>query len=157
MKLNILARTWLRFEVDCEPTTEAISSELEKKFNVIPCLAGDQYVPYLDNEECITDSEGQPVEISGDDSIEFDIDTPPSEGPGEVESFYVLFGIDAVTVFENEGMKGLVKAIRKNDVCTYECREFSANASPKEILYATDGWNGYAFLTKKEFQKLQTI
>ena len=73
------------------------------------------------------------------------------------EPIYVLFGIDAVTVFENEGLKGLVKAIRKNDVCTYECREFLANASPKEILYATDGWNGYVFLTKKEFQKFQKI
>jgi len=73
------------------------------------------------------------------------------------EPVYVLFGIDAVTEFENEGLKGLAKAIRKNEVSTFELQEFQANASPVEVLYATDGWNGYAILTKKEFQKLQKL
>ena len=73
------------------------------------------------------------------------------------ETIYVLFGQDAVSVFETDGLKGLVKAMRKNDVCTYDLREFSANARPEEILYATDGWNGYVFLTKKEYKKLQSL
>ena len=76
----------------------------------------------------------------------------PSEEP-----IYVLFGQDAVSVFETDGLKGLVKAMRKDEACTFGLQEFPANAKPKEILYATDGWNGYVFLTKKEYKKLQSL
>ena len=80
--------------------------------------------------------------------------TLPLEGLGEVESTYVLFGAEAVNSYDEGGVDGLNQDIEDNEVCAYELTKFPANVSVAEILYAGDGWDRYAIITKDEFDQL---
>lgn len=71
------------------------------------------------------------------------------------EPTYVLFGTDAVNLFENEGMKGFKKEYKKNnEYLSFSVEEISSKATPAEILSLADGWNSYLILSKKEYEKL---
>jgi len=80
--------------------------------------------------------------------------TLPLEGLGEVESTYVLFGAEAVNSYDEGGVDGLNQDIEDNEVCAYELTKFPANVSVAEILYAGEGWDRYAIITKDEFDQL---
>jgi len=72
------------------------------------------------------------------------------------EPTYVLFGEEAVRIFNEDGFKGFKKAVNK-DGLGYAIEEFPATTPPADVLSASDGWHDFAILTKDEYLKLQKL
>jgi|GEM_PF-904822 len=165
MHIDVKVSVWKRIELPEGVSKEKIIKMLELGESGIDDLFDDydnlDYNEVENSEETLI-----PEENSNQETIELYCPDKKGDGPvwtnkpAEVivELTYVLFGNEAVNIFGNDGIKGLVKAIKKdNDYMAYEIQEFTQNASIEDVLGAADGWGSYAFLTKKEYKKLESL
>jgi len=165
MHIDIKVSVWKRIELPEGVSKEEIIKMLELGESGIDALF-DAYDNLEYNEVENSEETLMPEDNSNQETIELYCPDERGDGPvwtnkpAEVivELTYVLFGNDAVNIFGNDGIKGLVKAIKKdNDYMAYEIQEFTQNASIADVLSAADGWGSYAFLTKKEYKKLESL
>jgi len=165
MHIDVKVSVWKRIELPEIVSKEEIIKMLELGESGIDALF-DAYDNIEYNEVENSEETLIPEDNFNQETIE--LYCPDEKGdrpvwnnkPVEVidEPTYVLFGIDAVNILGNDGIKGLVKTIKKdNDYMAYEIQEFAQNASIADVLGAADGWGSYAFLTKKEYKKLESL
>jgi len=161
MHIDVKVSVWKRIELPESATKEEIIKALElgeeginDLFDTYDNLGYDE----IENtEETLT-----PVDNGGQETIELYCIDEKGDGPiwtnkpteSEPESTYVLFGAEAVNSYDEGGVDGLSQDIEDNEVCAYELKEFPANTSVGEILYAADGWDRYAIITKDEYNQL---
>jgi len=170
LKLNIMhvdvkVSVWKRIELPEGVSKEKIIKMLESGESGIDDLF-DVYENLDYNEVENSEETLIPEDNSNQETIELYCPDEKGDGPiwtnkpAEVivEPTCVLFGNDAVNILGNDGIKGLVKAIKKdNNYMAYEIQEFTQSASIADVLSAADGWGSYAFLTKKEYKKLESL
>lgn len=74
----------------------------------------------------------------------------------EPKNEYFLFGEEACEVFDDKGIKGIIKYAKGYG--GYAIYEWNKNKSATgELLEAFDGWSGYTLLTKEEHDLLAEI
>ena len=161
MHIDVKVSVWKRIELPESATKEEIIKALElgeeginDLFDTYDNLGYDE----IENtEETLT-----PVDNGGQETIELYCIDEKGDGPiwtnkpteSEPESTYVLFGAEAVNSYDEGGVDGLSQDIEDNEVCAYELTKFPANVSVAEILYAGDGWDRYAIITKDDSNQL---
>jgi len=165
MHVDVKVSVWKRIELPEGVSKEKIIKMLESGESGIDDLF-DVYENLDYNEVENSEETLIPEDNSNQETIELYCPDEKGDGPiwtnkpAEVivEPTCVLFGNDAVNILGNDGIKGLVKAIKKdNNYMAYEIQEFTQSASIADVLGAADGWGSYAFLTKKEYKKLESL
>ncbi|HZK93130.1 MAG TPA: hypothetical protein VFC67_02900 [Prolixibacteraceae bacterium] len=161
MHIDVKVSVWKRIELPESATKEEIIKVLE--FGELGI--DDLFETYTDldyNEVENSEETLTPVDNGGQETIELYCIDEKGDGPiwtnkpteSEPESTYVLFGAEAVNSYDEGGVDGLSQDIEDNEVCAYELTKFQANVSVAEILYAGEGWDRYAIITKDEYNQL---
>ena len=159
MHIDVKVSVWKRIELPESATKEEIIKVLELGEEGINDLFDNYdnlgYDEIENTEETLT-----PEDNGGQETIELYCSDEKGDGPiwtnkpDEPESTYVLFGAEAVNSYDEGGVDGLNQDIEDNEVCAYELTKFPANVSVAEILYAGEGWDRYAIITKDEYNQL---
>ena len=69
---------------------------------------------------------------------------------------YVLFGNDAVTTYECDGIDAVVEGYENNEFGVV-FKALHDDMTVAEILYQGKDWNDYAILTEEEYNKLAEV
>lgn len=64
---------------------------------------------------------------------------------------YFLFGKQATECLLNEDIDSLCNQL---DDFEYQLFVYDETKTPADLLYAYDGWGGYSYLTKEEYDKI---
>ena len=68
----------------------------------------------------------------------------------EMKKSYFLFGENAVRAYFDDGVDSVISLNGE-----YELFEAGESTTPRDVLWAYDGWNEYAEITEDEFNKLK--
>lgn len=164
MKLKIWARVGCTFNIECDPTVEAITQALKNEVAKIPFAEGETYVPWDGPDvTVICDTDGNPVNVSGIDKTEIMFAAPvlpsPVSGLPSPAPVYVLFAPeDIINIFTNDGLEGLIEHYHdEGDYLNMETREFLPGTPVTEVMVAMEPFGGYAILTQEEYNDLQDL
>jgi hypothetical protein len=76
----------------------------------------------------------------------------------EPKRTYVLFGSEATQIVSDEDIFALAEEVREGDtIPTYEVHVFDDNTNLAELLYAANGWQDYAIITRSEYLILKLL
>jgi hypothetical protein len=67
---------------------------------------------------------------------------------------YYLFGSEACTILDNEGIDTLIDKINNEDFTEFDTRCHSVLDNPADLLFQVMGWGNYSVLTEEEYNKL---
>lgn len=69
-------------------------------------------------------------------------------------TYYYLFGSEAVQIYEEKGIKALVKAYENNNVMYSTFKYVEGVNKPHDILNEFVSYDNFAIITEKDFNKL---
>lgn len=161
---NKVTKTYLHSHIkNSNPTNEEIIEKAKKEIiedirnGVVPSSVADfgELHDYVDANCYGGICEDDFIIVNESDNID-DVNYIQDQLNAWIMSFkktYVLFGEDAISVYEVNGVDSVLEGSEDYEI-DYEIEMFNEHNSVAQILYKARGWNDYVIISENEFKKL---